>query len=80
MFVLADERPEHQSFCRNALNIYPRKLRKAWERQFYSGTGQAPVRVRSAEEMRQRVGSTPGTIGHLRGNETGDSVKVLQIR
>jgi hypothetical protein len=80
VFVLADEHPQHQAFCKNQLQIYPRKLRKAWERRLFSGTGQVPVRVDSVAEMLRRVGSTPGAIGYLPGNQTDDSVKVLQIR
>lgn len=80
VFVLADEHPQHQAFCKQLLGVFPRKLRQAWERQLYSGTGQAPIRVDSEQEMLRRIGSTPGAIGYLPGNMTDDSVKILQIR
>jgi hypothetical protein len=80
VFVLHDGEPLHQSFCKEILHIYPRKLRLAWERQVYSGTGQAPINVTSEQEMLRRVGSTPGAVGYYPGNPSDDSVKVLQIR
>jgi len=80
VFVLPDENSSHQAFCKQKLFIFPRKLRLAWERQLYSGTGQVPIRVNSLEEMLQRVGSTPGAVGYLPENMTNDRVKILPIR
>ncbi len=80
VFVLDDDNELHKSFCKQYMQVYPRRLRKAWERQIYSGTGQAPTHVESVQEMLQRVGSTPGAIGYLPENMINDSVKVLSVR
>lgn len=80
VFVLAEDHPQHQAFCKQNLRIYQRKLRQAWERRLYSGTGQAPVRVDSEEAMLKRVSSTPGAIGYLPEDKINDHVKILQIR
>lgn len=80
VFVLAEDHPQHQSFCKENLQIYPRKLRQAWERRLYSGTGQASLTVESEKEMLQRVSTTPGAIGYLPANKTNNNVKILQIR
>lgn len=80
VFVLRDNHPVHIAFCKRILNIYPHQLRLAWDRQVYSGTGQAPREVVSEEEMRLRVATTPGAIGYLQRVMVNDSVDVLPIQ
>jgi ABC-type phosphate transport system substrate-binding protein len=70
IFVLPDQHEVHDLFCREQLGTYPYVLRTAWDRRIYTGTGLAPVEVRSEEEMRQRVLSTPGAIGYWRPPST----------
>lgn len=79
VFVLGDEHPLHQSFSKGVLNIFPYRLRAAWERLIYSGTGQAPSEVSSEQEMRARIAETPGAIGYLGGGMVDDSIYVLRI-
>ena len=80
VFVLPDDHQRHRDFAKNLLNLYPRQLRRVWDRQLYSGTGQPPETVDSESEMRRRVAATPGAIGYLSSEEIDDSVQVLSIR
>ncbi|MCG6967659.1 MAG: hypothetical protein LJE59_14240 [Chromatiaceae bacterium] len=80
VFVLADDSQVHRAFSKDLLSLYPRQLRRVWDRQLYSGTGQAPETVADEGEMRSKVGSTPGAIGYLSSETIDDTVQVLTIR
>jgi len=79
VFVLPDDNPLHRTFCKEALDIYPYQLRQTWDRQIYSGTGQAPTEVGSEEEMLKKVASTPGALGYVRKVKPGDRVRTLSV-
>lgn len=80
VFVLPDDTREHRTFAKDLLSLYPRQLRRVWDRRLYSGTGQVPETVADEMEMRQRVATTPGAIGYLSNEMIDNSVHVLQIR
>ncbi len=80
VFVLKDNDPLHIEFSKQILHIFPYQLRRAWDRQVFSGTGQSPQEVTSLEEMQNRVANTPGAIGYLHEGETHEGLGVLQIR
>lgn len=79
VFVLPDDSDVHRSFSKDLLRLYPRQLRRVWDRQLYSGTGQAPETVADLQAMRRRVASTPGAIGYLSDEMIDESVHVLTI-
>lgn len=79
VFVLDDRDPSHMHFCESNLGMLPYNLRRHWDRLIFSGTGRAPIRVSTAEEMISLVRSTPGAIGYVREDMADDSVAVLQI-
>ncbi|NJN48296.1 MAG: hypothetical protein HC808_19490 [Candidatus Competibacteraceae bacterium] len=79
VFVLSDNHPLHIRFCKQMLNIFPHQLRFAWDRQVFSGTGQAPRIVDSVQEMHNKVATTPGAIGYLVRSRIDESVRVLPI-
>jgi hypothetical protein len=68
VFVLPDSDPLSDRFYREQLGMYSYVLRAAWDRMVFTGTGFAPTIVRSEEEMRERVSSTPGAIGYVSKN------------
>ena len=80
VFVLSDDDLLHQSFSKERLNVFPYQLRSQWDRLVYSGTGQAPIKVNSAEEMLAKVANTPGAIGYLWRTNINENVSVLQIK
>lgn len=80
VFVLPDDNQLHRSFAKDLLTLYPRQLRRVWDRQLYSGTGQAPETVADEAEMRKKVAATPGAIGYLSSEMIDDTIHVLTIR
>jgi len=80
VFVMKDDAPEHGTFSKIILQIFPHQLRLAWDRQVFSGQGQYPEQVASAQEMLSKIASTPGAIGYIKSNEVTDNVRILQIR
>ena len=65
VFVLPPESDTHQYFCRQLLNIYPYQLERIWQRVVYSGQGEAPKIIDTAQAMQDAIGKTPGAIGYL---------------
>ena len=80
VFVLPDDDQLHQSVSKEKLNVFPYQLRSMWDRLVFSGTGQAPIKVNSSEEMLAKVASTPGAIGYLWKANINENVNVLQIK
>lgn len=80
VFVLPDDDQLHQSVSKEKLNVFPYQLRSTWDRLVFSGTGQAPIKVNSTEEMLAKVASTPGAIGYLRRIDINENVNILQIK
>lgn len=80
VFVLPDDDQLHEIVSKEKLNVFPYQLRSMWDRLVFSGTGQAPIKVNSVEEMLTKVASTPGAIGYLWRAKIDDTVTVLQIK
>lgn len=80
VFVLPDDHPVHREFSKTVLGLFPYQLRRVWDRQLFSGTGQAPIIVSSEQEMLQRVASTPNAIGYVEGVPGDSRVRVLEVR
>lgn len=80
VFVLEDENPVHIRFSKKVLQTFPYNLRRIWERQVYSGTGQAPVRVTSMDEMQKAVATTQNSIGYISRKRLDDQVKMVEIQ
>lgn len=80
VFVLPDDDQLHEIVSKEKLNVFPYQLRSMWDRLVFSGTGQAPIKVNSVEEMLTKVASTPGAIGYLWRAKIDDTVNVLQIK
>lgn len=80
VFVLSDEDRLHQIVSKEKLNVFPYQLRSNWDRLVFSGTGQAPIKVNSTEEMLAKVAGTPGAIGYLWRADINENVNVLEIK
>jgi len=64
VFVLPDQNPLHQQFCKSILKIYPYVLREQWDRLIFSGTGIPPTVVDNEHQLQLMIESTPGAIGY----------------
>ena len=80
VFVLPDSDPLHREFAKQSLDLYPRQLRRVWDRHLFSGSGAVPVLVGSVEEMLKRVGETPGAIGYLPDGLATETVRVIHVK
>ncbi|MES9971337.1 MAG: substrate-binding domain-containing protein [Candidatus Thiodiazotropha sp.] len=79
VFVLGDKSDLHKRFTKQLLGLFPHQLRRAWNRQIYSGMGQAPIRVASEEEMQEQVANTPGAIGYLSKGHFNAYLRTISI-
>ncbi len=79
VFVLPDDNKIHSGFLKKVLGLFPYQLRRVWDRQVFSGTGQAPITVSSEAEMIDRVSSTRGAIGYIGPSTTSDRVRVQEV-
>lgn len=79
VFVLGDKNPIHSEFSKTVLGVFPHQLRRAWNRQIYSGTGQAPIKVKSEAEMILKIESTQGAIGYLPKDQINEQVRSIEI-
>lgn len=80
VYVFSDTDPNHEMFTKEILRFLPRQLRQAWDRQVFSGLGQYPEQVVSAQDMLKKVKATPGSVGYLSMQEVTKDVRILQIR
>jgi len=80
VFVLPDADPLHQEFAKRSLDLYPRQLRRVWDRHLFSGAGAIPVEVSSVEEMLRRVAETPGAVGYLPDGLARGEVRVVNVQ
>ncbi|MEN8128590.1 MAG: hypothetical protein ABFS45_00055 [Pseudomonadota bacterium] len=80
VFVMDDEARIHVSFTKQKLDVFPHQLRYFWDRLVYSGTGQAPTKVDSEQEMLKMVAATPGAIGYLTEEMIDNSVQILDLK
>ncbi|MFQ5587787.1 MAG: substrate-binding domain-containing protein [Nitrospiria bacterium] len=80
VFVLKDDSPTHIEFSKTVLHVFPYQLRRGWDRQVFSGTGQSPQKVNSLDEMRNKVATTPGAIGYSPKEGVHENLGVLKVR
>ena len=79
VFVLADSGGLHSEFCKKVLGVFPRQLESVWYRLVYSGTGTAPVRLRTEAELVDIVSSTPGAIGYTNTELSHENTKIITV-
>jgi hypothetical protein len=80
VFVLPDDNPLHHKVVTDIVGLYPHQLRRAWDRQLFSGTGQAPVTVTTEQELVARVAATPGAVGYATSASGLPGVRPLKVR
>jgi ABC-type phosphate transport system substrate-binding protein len=80
VFVLGDKNKIHQNFTKTHLGFFPYQLRRSWDRLVFSGTGEAPTKVESIEQMKRLVATTKGAIGYIASNQLEQNVKRLEVK
>ncbi|WP_102798552.1 hypothetical protein [Bowmanella denitrificans] len=65
VFVLPNQNPLHQHFCKSQLNMFPYQLERLWNKLVYSGLSERPVEVYDQQQMLQVIAQTPGAIGYI---------------
>jgi len=78
-FVMDSNSTVHARFAKQVLQVFPYQLQQAWDRLVFSGTGQAPIVVKSPTDMRRRVAQTPGGIGYVPNEYVDDSVSTVEV-
>jgi ABC-type phosphate transport system substrate-binding protein len=79
VFVMPDKTNLHIDFSKQLLGLFPHQLRRVWNRQIYSGMGQAPTKVESEQEMRELVTKTPGAIGYLSEGTINEHIRIISV-
>jgi hypothetical protein len=80
VYVLPDDDPLHLRFAKVVLGLFPYQLRRVWDRQLFSGTGQVPTTVMTEAEMIRRVAATPGALGYVETVPGGAPVRAMEVR
>lgn len=79
VFVLPNDDPVHARFAKKQLEVFPHQLQLSWDRLVFSGTGRAPGRVDSQQEMLEQVATTPGSLGYVQRDHVDDRVRVVML-
>ncbi len=79
IFVLPDDDALHRRFVNAVLGLYPYQLRRVWDRQTFTGTGQAPFNVSSVDEMVRKVAATPGGLGYVETPSPNPGVRIVAV-
>ena len=79
VFVLPDQDSLHREFAKKILRVLPYRLRMAWDRAVFSGTGQAPTEVQNEAEILDRVSTTPGAVGYVSDGVGDQPVRFVSV-
>jgi ABC-type phosphate transport system substrate-binding protein len=69
----------HNSFVVKKLQLLPFQLKRVWDRNIFSGTGEKPYKVNNEKEMLYKIMSTPGSIGYLTSSIELSDVNILKL-
>ena len=80
VFVLADNNPLHKTFTKNNLHMFPHQLRRVWDRMVFSGTGLAPIKLNTEDEMLEKISNTPYAIGYLNSGTENEKIRLFEYQ
>lgn len=80
LVVLPDNNSLHINFSKKILGLYPYQLRRAWDRQLFTGTGQAPITVENELEARRIISMTPGSLSYVPGDKQNQKIRQIEVR
>jgi ABC-type phosphate transport system substrate-binding protein len=79
VYVLHEQNPIHQDFCKNVLSMFPYQLERMWNKLAYSGLGEKPILVSDSQEMIDMVSQEPGAIGYVLSSSLPPNMHELHI-
>lgn len=79
VYVLTNQHATHQTFSTKVLGMFPYQLDRIWNKLVYSGLGEEPIKVKSEQEMLERISQQPGAIGYVMGQVDVDNVKIIDV-
>jgi hypothetical protein len=79
LVTMADDNHVHINFVQQTVRLFPHQLRRNWDKLIYSGTGQAPIEVKTEAEMIDYVSKTPGAIGYVSKEPINENVTTLKL-
>ena len=65
VFVRNSDTLTHRRFSEEVLQVFPYQLQRAWDRNVFSGSGEAPTVVGSQAAMIEKLTSVPGSVGYI---------------
>lgn len=79
VFIVDQNSDLHARFCKELLRVFPHQLRTIWDRLVYSGSGTAPISVKSEQVLVEKLAATPGGIGYVESADSGSSIKIIDV-
>jgi len=79
VFIIDQNSDIHARFCKELLKVFPHQLRTIWDKLVYSGSGTAPVSVKSEQALLEKVAATPGGIGYVESVDSDSSIKIIPV-
>lgn len=65
VFVRSSDSVDHRRFTEEILQVFPYQLQRAWDRNVFSGSGEAPTVVGSQGAMIEKTKNVPGAVGYI---------------
>jgi ABC-type phosphate transport system substrate-binding protein len=69
----------HAKFCKDLLNLFPHQLQTIWDRLVYSGSGRAPVELKTTQALLEKLVATPGGISYMESSESDAKAKTVVV-
>lgn len=79
VYVLPAKSEAHKRLCKDVLKMFPYQIERLWNKLAYSGLGETPIEVETAEQMKQKIASTPGAIGYVLSSADDQSLSAINI-
>ena len=79
VYVLGSQNTTHQFFSREVLGLFPYQLERIWNKLVYSGLGEAPIKVKTEQEMLEKIRQQPGSIGYVMSENVSTDINIIHL-
>lgn len=79
VYVLPSKSEAHIKLCKNVLKMFPYQIDRLWNKLAYSGLGETPIEVETAQRMKLKIASTPGAIGYILSSDDDENLTVINV-